>query len=97
MTVLAEEVLDSSQMERDLQSLPWSKFRRVIEAIPKMKADVEAYGPIGWTFVESNYQTYHWQKKIDRLKEDQRKQLADLIAQAKSGQPSAPVSVQPRN
>jgi len=55
----------------------------VVESVPKLKADVEAYGPIGWTYVQQNYQTYGWKKNIDKLNEEQRKQLADLILRAR--------------
>lgn len=74
---------DSRQLEKELQRLPWQQFRQVIESVPKMKADVEAYGPIGWSFVQKNYQTHGWKKNIDKLSEDQRKQLAELIRLAK--------------
>jgi len=75
---------DSQQLEHDLQLLPWKSFRSVIEAVPKMKADVEAYGPAGWKFVEAGYKTFPWKKNIDKLDEAQMKLLADLIQGAKS-------------
>ncbi len=75
--------LDSRQLEKDLQRLSWKQFRQVVESVPKLKADVEAYGPIGWTYVQQNYQTYGWKKNIDKLNEEQRKQLADLILRAR--------------
>lgn len=75
---------DSKQMERDLQRLPWKQFRSVIEAVPKMKADVDAYGPAGWKFVEGRYKTHAWKKGIDKLDDDQKQRLADLIRIAKS-------------
>jgi hypothetical protein len=74
---------DSLQMEKDLQRLPWKQFRQVVESVPKLKADVEAYGPVGWTYVQQNYRTHGWKKNIDKLNEAQRKQLADLILLAK--------------
>ncbi|MBV5323652.1 hypothetical protein JZU51_02750 [bacterium] len=74
---------DSQAMEKSLQSLHWKQFRSIIEAIPKLKADVEAYGPIGWQFVQGNYKTYGWKKNIDRLDETQKKHLAELIQMAK--------------
>lgn len=73
---------DSAQMESDLQHLPWKKFRAVIEAVPKMKANVEAYGPIGWQYVQANYTSYGWKKSIDKLDEMQKKHLAALIQSA---------------
>jgi hypothetical protein len=75
--------LDSRQMEQDLQRLPWKQFRQVIESVPKLKDDVEAYGPIGWTYVQQNYQTHGWKKNIDKLNEAQQKQLSGLIQLAR--------------
>jgi hypothetical protein len=75
---------DSAQLESDLQHLPWKKFRSVIEAVPKMKADVEAYGPAGWKYVEIRYRTFAWKKGIDKLDEAQKQRLADLIRIAKN-------------
>ena len=77
-------VPDSKQMERDLQRLPWKQFRSVIEAVPKMKADVDAYGPAGWKYIEGRYKTHGWKKGIDKLDPDQKRRLADLIRIAKS-------------
>lgn len=74
---------DAAQMESDLQHLSWKKFRAVIEAVPKMKANVEAYGPIGWQYVQANYTSYGWKKSIDKLDEIQKKHLAKLIQAAK--------------
>ena len=76
---------DSKRMEKDLQRLPWGQFRSVIEAIPKMKAGIEAYGPIGWQFVKANYTTYGWKKNIDKLDGTQQQRLAELIQDAKGG------------
>lgn len=74
---------DSRTMEKELQSLPWKQFRAIVESIPKLKADVEAYGPIGWQFVQANYKAYGWKKNIDRLDEIQKMRLAELIQSAK--------------
>ncbi|MDD5247678.1 MAG: hypothetical protein PHY45_01750 [Rhodocyclaceae bacterium] len=74
---------DSGKMEKQLQRLPWQQFRSVIEAVPKMKADVDAYGPLGWQYVQKNYATYGWKKNIDRLDDSQKKRLAELIQNAK--------------
>lgn len=76
-------VPDSRQMEQDLQHLDWPQFRRVVESVPKLKADVDAYGPLGWKYVEVNYRTYHWQKNIDRLDDGQKRQLSELIRAAR--------------
>ncbi len=78
------EVPDSRQMEKDLQRLPWPRFRAIVEAVPKLRAGIEAYGTAGWQIVEANYTRYRWQKNIDKLDEAQKKQLADLIAAAKT-------------
>ena len=75
----------SVRMEKDLQSLDWAQFRSVIEAVPKMKADVDAYGAVGWQYVQANYRTYAWRKNIDRLDDERKAQLADLIQLAKHG------------
>jgi hypothetical protein len=77
-------VLDNKQMESDLQRLPWKQFRSVIEAVPKMKADVDAYGPAGWKYIEGRYKTHGWKKGIDKLDPDQKQRLADLIRAAKN-------------
>ncbi len=74
----------SAQMEKDLQRLDWRQFRSVVEAIPKLKADVEAYGPAGWEFVRANYRSYRWKKNIDRLDASQKEELAALIEKAKA-------------
>lgn len=77
---------DSQRMEKELQRLPWKQFKSVIESIPKLKADVDAYGPAGWQFVKANYAKYRWRKNIDKLDATQKKQLAELIRRAqKSG------------
>jgi hypothetical protein len=77
-------VPDSQEMEKDLQQLSWPQFRSVIESVPKMRADVEAYGAFGWKYVEARYASYPWKKNIDRLDDAQKKLLADLIRSAKT-------------
>ena len=72
-------VPDSKQLEKELQALPWPQFRKVIESIPKLKADVEAYGSAGWQFVKAKYSTHAWKKNIDRLDDEEKRQLARLI------------------
>ena len=74
--------IDSAQLEKALQHLNWPQFKSVVEAIPKLKADVDAYGPMGWQIVEANYRTYGWKKSIDKLDEGQKRQLAALIRAA---------------
>ena len=76
-------VPDSKQIEKDLQRLSWKQFRSVVEAIPKLKAGVDAYGPVGWQYVQANYTTYPWRQNVDKLDDAQKKGLADLIRVAK--------------
>ena len=71
--------LDSAKLEKDLQRLPWRQFRAVVESVPKLKSAVDAYGPVGWQFVQANYRNYGWKKNIDHLDAGQKKQLADKI------------------
>lgn len=74
---------DSKQIERDLQRLSWRQFRFVIESVPEMKADVEAYGPVGWKFVESRYATHGWKKSVDKLDAAEKQRLVELIRAAR--------------
>lgn len=69
----------SKQIEKDLQRLTWKQFKSVIEAIPKLKADVEAYGPAGWQYVQMKYATHGWKKNIDKLDANEKRQLVALI------------------
>jgi hypothetical protein len=71
--------LSSRQMEEDLQHMTWLQFRLVVEGVPKLKADIDAYGPTGWQYVQANYTTYRWRKSIKRLDETQKKRLIELI------------------
>lgn len=82
---ISAAVPDSEQLEKGLQSLSWEQFRSVVNSIPKLKADVDAYGPLGWQYVQSNYRTYHWRKNINKLHADQKIQLAGLIRDAREG------------
>lgn len=70
---------DTRAMQNDLQRLPWPKFRSIIESIPKLRAEVDAFGPAGWEFVKSNYRRYPWKKSLDRLSIDQKRQLSAMI------------------
>lgn len=76
---------DSEQLEQGLQSLSWPQFKAVVQAIPKLKADVDAYGPLGWQYVQANYKTYHWRKNINKLHPDQKLHLDNLIREARQG------------
>jgi hypothetical protein len=78
-TVAISNAPDSKQLETDLQQLNWKQFKSVVEAVPKLKADVDAYGEFGWQYVQMNYKTYKWKKSIDRLDDGQKHQLAGLI------------------
>lgn len=77
--------LDSGKMEKDLQGLPWKAFRSVVEAEPRLKAGIDAYGPFGWQFVQANYRSYGWKKNIDRLDDRQKQHLAEQIRLARGG------------
>lgn len=76
---------DSERLEKALQSLTWEQFKAVVSAVPKLKADVDAYGPLGWQYVEANYRTYPWRRNIRKLHEPQKKRLAELISAARNG------------
>jgi hypothetical protein len=84
ITTATAPLPDGKQIEKELQSLPWPRFRAVIETIPKLKADVDAYGAFGWEYVKANYKTHGWKKNVDRLDEVQKRQLVDLIRSAKA-------------
>jgi hypothetical protein len=81
------DIPNSLKLEKELQSLPWPRFRAVVEGIPKLRSEVERHGPFGWQYVRANYRTYPWKKNIDRLDPEQRQQLAALIQ--KSGNPAS--------
>ncbi len=81
----------SEEIEKDLQRLPWEQFKSVLSAMPKLKADVDAFGPFGWQYVQANYRSYRWKRSIDKLDDSQKKQLAELIQRAK-GAAGAPAS-----
>lgn len=74
---------DNRQIEKDLQGLTWKQFRSVVESIPKLKADIEAYGPLGWQYVQKNYKTHGWRKNVGKLDETQKRQLVELIEAAR--------------
>jgi hypothetical protein len=77
---------DSKQLETDLQQLTWKQFKSVVEAVPKLKADVDAYGEFGWQYVQMNYKTYKWKRNIDKLDDEQKHQLTRLIRSAQQAQ-----------
>jgi hypothetical protein len=76
-------VPDSKLLERDLQRLSWKQFRWVVESVPKLKAGVDAYGPMGWRYVQSRYATYPWKSSIDRLDTAEKLHLVELIRRAR--------------
>lgn len=78
-------VPDSKQLETELQQLPWPQFRSIVHSIANLKSAVDAYGPLGWQFVQANYTRYPWKKNIDRLDAPQKKRLVELIQSAKGG------------
>jgi len=77
------EMTDSVLIEKSLQRLGWQQFRAVVEAIPKLRADVEAYGPLGWEFLKTRYATHAWRKNIDKLDVVERRRLIGLIEAAR--------------
>jgi len=84
MSIVAiSDAPDSRQLETDLQQLSWQQFKSVVEAVPKLKADVDAYGEFGWQYIQMNYKTYKWKKSIDRLDGEQKHLLTELIQAAK--------------
>lgn len=82
--VPARRVPDSLELEQRLQALDWQAFRAVVEAVPKLRQSVDAYGPFGWEYVRLNYQRYAWRKPIDRLDDAQKIALDELIEQARA-------------
>lgn len=76
------KVPDSLQLEKSLQGLEWEQFRSVVEAIPPIRAEVEKRGSAGWQYVKLRYRTHAWRKNIDRLSDDEKRQLAQLIQNA---------------
>ena len=85
-----QQAASSAELERSLQQLSWHDFRAVISAIPKLKADVDAYGAFGWDYVKANFRSYRWAKKIDRLDPEQKQELASLIEKVRSTPASRP-------
>ena len=81
----ATEVPDSRFLEKELQSLNWPQFRFVVHAVPRLRAEVDAYGPLGWQYVERHYRSYGWSRSINKLDASQRRELAALIARARTG------------
>jgi hypothetical protein len=75
----------SIALEKELQRLEWEQFRTVVSAIPKLKADVDAYGPLGWRYVQQRYRTHAWRKSLDKLDEARKRELAELIRAVKAG------------
>lgn len=81
--VTAASLPDSRQLEKELQSLNWSQFKSVIEAIPEIRREVEKYGPLGWEYVKTNYRSHGWKKNIDQLDSGEKQRLAHLIQRAR--------------
>ena len=83
--VLPAETPRNVRLEQELQALSWPQFRAVVQAVPKLKAEVDAYGSFGWQYVQARYQTFRWRKSIAKLKPEQQEELGVLIAQARAG------------
>lgn len=84
-TAPARLPIDPPTLERQLQQLNWEQFRQVVERIPKIKAEVDGYGVLGWQYVKHNYRSYPWQKQLVKLNDGQRQHLAQLIRRAQGG------------
>lgn len=80
--------ISSKALEQELQSLNWEQFRFVINSVPKLRAEVDAYGPLGWQYVQRNYRSYAWSKPIGKLDQQHRRELQSLIAQARNRPPA---------
>ena len=80
-SIVSEQGSDPLRLEGALQALPWPQFRKVVESIPKLRAEVDAYGAFGWEFVKRRYTTHRWEKSIRKLDDEERKTLGDLIEQ----------------
>lgn len=76
--------ISSKALEQELQSLSWEQFKFVINSVPKLRAEVDAYGPLGWQYVRRNYRSYSWSKRIGKLDQKRRRELQALIAQART-------------
>ncbi len=76
-------VPDSQKLEKELQSLNWTQFKSVVEALPPIRAEVNKYGPLGWQYVQQHYRTYPWKRSIDRLAGWQKIELGRLIERAR--------------
>lgn len=88
--ITAAEHAEAERLEKSLQGLNWEQFRTVVNSIPKLKADVDAYGSFGWEFVKANYQQHKWRKNILKMDAGQRKQLDQLIR--KTQKPATPAN-----
>ncbi len=75
--------MNSRELERELQQLNWKQFEAVVKGVPKLRAQVDAYGPLGWQYVREHYQTYGWRRSIDKLDEQQKLDLKALIARTR--------------
>ncbi|MGE5385095.1 MAG: hypothetical protein ACM3SV_04320 [Betaproteobacteria bacterium] len=75
---------DSVKLEKALQRLDWPQFKSVVEAVPQLKSQVDAYGKLGWQYVQANYKTYGWRKSINKLDDEQKQQLRELIHKAET-------------
>lgn len=74
----------SEFLESALQGLTWPQFESVVRSVPKLRSKVDLYGPAGWQYVRSRYQTYGWKKSLDKFTPDEKNQLAELIRQTRT-------------
>lgn len=79
------EPISSKFLEQQIQSLNWEQFKHVVHAVPKLRAEVDAYGPLGWQYVERNYRRYAWSRSINKMEAERRQELQGLIDQVRNG------------
>ena len=56
----------------------------------RLRAEVDAYGPLGWQYVERHYRRHGWRRSLDKLDPEQRRELAALIERVRAASPEAP-------
>lgn len=86
----AAEAPDGRALEQALHALSWEQFRAVVLAVPRLRAEVDAYGPLGWQYVERHYRRHGWRRSLDKLDPEQRRELAALIERVRAASPEVP-------
>ncbi len=81
----AAEAPSDEVLERKLQALSWPQFKSVVSAVPKLKSQVDTFGPLGWNYVQMHYKTYPWHKSVAKLDAPQKRELDGLITKAGNG------------